>query len=147
MSAFLDLAAAARTAMLASPALAGGHVYVGRDRPMPTDRTQQIDVQLISSRGRAATLDGTFSRWDTAIGLTLRVRANAAQDGDTAVDGLLADVFARMAAATPPAGAGRWTLQPDVQWSVDEADRTLCEAQLVLRIEHFTGASSLAAAA
>ena len=145
MSAFLDLAAAARTALVASPALAGGHVYVGRDRPMPSDRTQQIDIQLLTSRGRAMTLDGNVSRWETGIGLSLRVRADAGQDGDTAVDALLASVFTRMAAAAPPAGASRWTLQPDVQWSVDEADRTLCEAQLVLRVEHFTGASLAAA--
>ena len=145
MSAFLALAQAAVAALVASPALAGGRVVMGRDRPMPEHHASQIDVMLDSSRSRASTLDGTFTRWDTTIGLRLRTRAAAGSDGLTAVDALLADVFARLAATPPPAGAARWALASDVRWEIDEADQTLCEAQLLLRIDHFTN-SSLAAA-
>ncbi|MCB2071648.1 MAG: hypothetical protein KDF67_19500 [Ottowia sp.] len=144
MSAFLDLVAAAEAALLASPALAGGHVYQGRERPMPQHATQQIDIQLVNSRGRPMTLAGNVTRWDTAIGLRLRARAAAGSDGNTAADALLLAVFARLAATPAPSGAAGWALEPSVTWDVSEADSTLVEAQLVLRVDHFTDAGLVA---
>lgn len=145
MSAFVDLEAAAVAALTASPALAGGNVLRGRDLPMPTSRAEQVDVALAASRGQGRTLDGGYNRWETAIALRLRARAAAGQGGAAAVDALLAAVFARLAAAAPPAGAARWTLSPDIEWTVDEADQTLVEARLLLRVDHFTGAALAAA--
>lgn len=144
-SAFLDLVAAAKAALLASPPLAGGHVYQGRERPMPQNVAQQIDIHLSNSTGRPMTLNGAVTRWDTAIGLRLRARAAAGSDGDTAADALLVAVFQRLQAVPPPAGVPRWALDPSVRWEVDEADTTLVEAQLVLRVDHFTGADLAAA--
>ena len=145
MSAFLDLVAAAEAALLASPALAGGHVYQGRERPMPQNVPQQIDIHRANSTGRQMTLNGLVTRWDTAIGLRLRARAAAGTDGNTAADALLVAVFQRLQATAPPAGVPRWALDPSVRWEVDEADTTLVEAQLVLRVDHFTGADLAAA--
>jgi hypothetical protein len=145
MSAFTDIEAAVVTALTASPALAGGHVQRGRDLPVPMGRAEQVDVALASSRGQGRTLDGAYNRWATAVVLRLRARASAGQGGTDAVDALLSAVFTRLAAASPPAGVARWTLEPDIEWSVDEADQTLVEARLVLRVDHFTG-TALAAA-
>jgi hypothetical protein len=145
VSVFTDIEAAVVTALTASPALAGGHVLRGRDLPVPTTRAEQVDVSLANSRGQGRTLDGAYNRWATAVVLRLRARASAGQGGTDAVDALLTATFARLAAATPPAGIARWTLEPDIEWSVDEADQTLVEARLLLRVDHFTGAALAAA--
>jgi hypothetical protein len=72
------------------------------------------------------------------IGIDIYARASAGSDGEAAIDTLLAAVFARMAAATPPTGAIAWTLDPLIQWDVTEADQTLAQASLALRVRHYT---------
>ncbi len=146
MTAFLQLSQAVVAALSAAPALAGGRVRGGRRVPVPQGWPNAIDVHIERSVGSNATLDGRINRWETLIGVDVYARAMPGQDAETAVDELLASVFARLAAANPPAGAGRWQVEPQITWDVAEADQSLVVASLALRIPHFTGPASLAAA-
>lgn len=147
-SAFLGLVDAAVAALTQAPAvLTATRVRRGRDLPVPAEWPSAIDVHLRSSRGDAASLTApSLTRWQTDVGVDIRVRAQAAQAGDAAVDALLEAVFARFATVAPPAGVFSWVLQPALTWDFDEADRTLVHAALLLRVDHFTSGGGLAPA-
>ena len=76
--------------------------------------------------------------WDSLIGIDIYARAAAGVDGEAGIDTLLAAVFGRLSAATPPTGALSWTFEPGIQWDVAEAETTLVQASLLLRVRHFT---------
>lgn len=138
MSAFLGLTDAVITALSAATALADGHIRRGRGIPVPTTWSSAIDVHAQRSTAELTYLSGGLLQWDTLIGIDVYARASAGVDGESAIDTLLAAVFTRMAAATPPTGAISWTLGPAIQWDVSEADQTLAQASLLMRVSHFT---------
>lgn len=146
MSAFLALTDAVRDALLQTPALAGGNVTRGQAVPVRASADQAIEVRIVRSTADAAVLAGSVLQWQTQVAIELYARAAAAQDGEVAIDSLLAGVFTRMSATAPPSGVISWALEPDIQWDVAEADATLVQASLALRITHFT-TTDLAAAA
>jgi hypothetical protein len=147
MTAFLNLPAYVAGALAQAPAIASGHVRVGRELPMPQGWDEAVDIVLSSSTGRALTLDNRATRWTTLLGLRIRTRAAAGSDGHTGPDALLADVFNRISYSTPPPGTMAWQLQPQLRWDIDEADQTITQVDLVLAVDHITGGSGLDAAA
>lgn len=146
MTAFADMGAAVVAILTAPTALAGGNVRRGRRVPVPANVPQAIDVHVQRSTADNAQLAGDLLQWDTLVGIDLYARAAALGDGEAAIDPLLQAVFARLTTAPAPAGAIAWALAPAIQWDVDEADQTLVQASLALRITHFT-TTDLAAAA
>ena len=145
MSSFLEHTAAVVAALSASPALAGGRIRRGRRVPVPQEHASAIDVYAVRSEGSAQYLADTITRWETLIGVDLYARAAAGADAETTIDALLADTFARLATAAPPAGGAAWTLEPAITWDVSEADQTLVVASLSVRVSHYTAAGSLSA--
>lgn len=146
MSAFLGLGDAVVSALSAGPALAGGRIRRGRAVPVPASHASAIDVHVQRSTADNQFLSGSLLRWETVVGIDLYARAAAGTDGEAAIDTLLGDVFARMGAAVPPSGVLGWVLEPAIVWDVAEADTTLVQASLALRVSHFT-TTDLAAAA
>lgn len=138
MSAFLGLIDAVVAALDAGGALTDGGIRRGRAVPVPTSKTAAIDVHLQRSQADTSHLDGSALRWETLIGIDLYTRAAAGIDGESAVDALLAAALGRLTAATPPAGVTAWSLDPSIAWDVVEADQTLVQASLGLRVQHFT---------
>lgn len=138
MSAFLGLTDAVVTALSAATALADGHIRRGRGVPVPAAWTSAIDVHIQRSTADQAYLTGSLLLWQTFIGIDIYARAAAGSDGEAGIDTLLAAVFARMAAATPPTGAIGWTIDPAIQWDVVDADQPLAQASLLLRVQHYT---------
>lgn len=138
MSAFLGLTDAVVSALSAATALAGGNIRRGRGIPIPSAWSSAIDVHIQRSTADTAYLTGSVLAWDTLIGIDVYARASAGVDGESAIDTLLAAVFGRLSAATPPTGALSWTFEPGIQWDVAEADQTLVQASLLLRVRHFT---------
>lgn len=143
MSTFLAYGDAVVAALSAAPALAGGRIRRGRRVPVPQEHASAIDVHVVRSEGAAQYLADTITRWETLIGVDLYARASAGTDGEAAIDALLADTFARLSTAAPPAGAAAWTLEPAVQWDLAEVDQTLVVASLSMRVTHYTAAGSL----
>lgn len=139
----LALADAVEQLLLANPPLAGGRIRRGRRVPVPAEWTSAIDVYVLRSQGEGLDMGGAYTRWDTSIAVDILARAASNQHGEQAVDELLADTYARLAAATPPQAAVRWGVQPAIGWEVDEADQTLALARITLRVVHLTGPASL----
>lgn len=145
-TAFLDLVAAVEAA-LTTPTAVATFIKRGRGVALPESQATGVLIRLQRAGGDQPHLGTQFTDWDTDIRVALLARADAGQDGETAVDALLATVWARLAAATPPAAAANgWALQPDISWDVEEASATVGAAELRLRISHRTADGSLAAA-
>lgn len=143
MSSFLAITDAVRDALLAGPALAGGNVQRGRNLPLPAGSAQGIDVGIANSRAQPLGLTGGALQWDTTVIVACKARATASTDAESAVDPLLVAAWQRLLAMTAPAGVVAITLEPTVQWDIEEADQPLAAASLVLRITHLTTTNSL----
>jgi hypothetical protein len=137
MSAFLAIRDAAMGVLSAPPALAGGNIRGGRLVPVAKETQQAIEITLRRSNANEQLLEQGLLQWSTQIGLELYARTTGS-DGETAIDALLAAVFARFAAAAPPTGAIGWSLNPAVAWAIDEADQTITQASVSLNVTHFT---------
>lgn len=142
---FLGLVDVVVTALSGAPALAGGNIRRGRAVPVATGVSSAIAVNLLRSEATQLDFAGQALQWQTLVQIRLYGRAAAGADGETTIDTLLESVWARLLAITPPAGVFGIALDPGVAWDVDEADYTLIEAQLVLRITHVTTGGALAA--
>lgn len=145
-SAFLDLTDLVRDQLLASPALAGGRVKRGRAVPISDEAASGITVNIVRSRAQQLTVDGLSLQWETGIAVTVYARAAAGQDAEATIDPLLLSTWDRLMGITPPAGVFGITLDPAIEWDVDEADYTVVSAALLLRIQHITTGAALAAA-
>lgn len=146
MSAFLAIRDAAVAVLSAQPPLAAGFIHTGRAFPLPQERQEGIFVRLARGSGDAPFSSTTHVDWATDLVVQVLVRAQAGDDGETAVDRLLEKIYQRLAAAAPPPAAATWVLNPSVAFDVDEADQTLGMAELRLRINHRTADGSLSAA-
>lgn len=146
MSAFLALRDAAVAALLQAPAIAGGYVKAGRGSPLPAEKTAGVFVRLGRNPSAAPFVGDERHDWETELIVRLVARAAPGGDGEAAVDALLDQVYARLAAATPYANADAWTVAPGLAYDVDELDAALGAAELRLRIRHRTASGSLAAA-
>lgn len=143
MSAFLDLSDSVVSVL--SAALPAVSVRRGRRLSIPQGTALAIEVRVERADGDGQFEDDTVTNWRSLIGIDCLARADAGTDGEAAVDALLEDVYAAMAAATVPQGAASWVFQPSVRWEIVEADQTLCVASLALAVNHFTGPRSLSA--
>lgn len=146
MSAFLDLTTLVADALLSSPALAGGRVKRGRAVPVGDEADSAITVNVVRSRAAQLDLEGQALQWETTVAVTLYARCAAGVDAEATIDPLLVAVWARLLGITAPAGVFGITLEPAIQWDVDEADATVVSASLSLRINHITNGAALAAA-
>lgn len=144
-SVFLDLRNAVYDLLNANPALADGFILKGRAIPLPPEKDQGIFVRLGRATGQAPFMSSTKVDWDADVVVTLAARAAAGSDGETAVDELLMDVYARLATAPSPPYTDGWVIQPSLVWDCDEADRTLGAAELRLRVRPRSAEGSLAA--
>jgi hypothetical protein len=146
MTVFLTNLQALKAALLAAPALAGSFVNLGRATPLPEGKSQGIWLRPGRAIGTESFAGDTRTDWDSEVLVAMAARATAGSDGVTAVDALLTAVYARVAAAAPPAASFEWLGQPALAWDVDEADQTLGACELRLRFKHRTASGSLAAA-
>ncbi len=146
MSAFADITDAVRDALLQAPALAAGNVNRGRSVPLPADAEQAIDVAMASSRAQPLSLSDTLAmQWESVVVVVCKARGNASTDAEDAIDPLVTAAWQRLLAMTAPAGVTGMTLDPVIQWGLDEADQPLATATLSLRLTHITTTAALAA--
>lgn len=146
MSAFLGITDAVVAALDAGGALTDGGTRRGRNVAVPEEASAAIDVHLQRSQADLGYLSGDVLRWESLVGIDLYARAAAGADGEATIDALLAAVFQRLSAATPPDGVLSWTIDPSIAWDIAEADQTLVQASVGLRVSHFTTLSLAPAA-
>jgi hypothetical protein len=139
MTAFATLTAAVRTALLQAPALGDGNVWRGRLRPIPAEHSHAIVIRLSTAPGQRSGIALGPTDWNTVIEVDCYARCTPAQDPEAAVDTLLGDVYARLAAnASISGGVMDIMAEPQIDWTFAEADNTLACATLQLRVNHRT---------
>jgi len=146
MTAFLAITDAIKAALQGAPALAGVQVLRGRAVPVSAGGDQAILVNVKGARAVQLDINGDSMQWETTVAITVFQRAAIGSDAEAAIDPLLASVWATVVAIVPPAGVFGMTLDPSIQWDLDEADQIVVSAALSLRVTHYTTGAALAAA-
>ncbi len=139
MTAFASLTAALKALLLQAPVPGDGNVWRGRLRPIPAEHQHAIVIRLASSPGTVSGIQAGPVDWVSQIEIDLYARCTPAQDPEDALDTLLADVYARLA-ASPNVATGVMDLmgEPQLDWGFAEADNTLAVVTLQLRVTHRT---------
>lgn len=139
MTALLGITSAVLAA-LTTPALRAdkGSVVRGRRTPIPASDKWGVKVNATGHRGAQLDLRATSMQWETQVDIGVDVRATSGEDAEAALDPLLAEVWARLVAMTPPFGAESVALDPVIAIDIEEAEQTLASARLSLRVTHYT---------
>jgi hypothetical protein len=139
-SAHLQLTDRVLAALQADPPLVDGPVVRGRAVVLAKGFTGAIGIRLARAGGQAVVSGCT--QWQTAMVIECLKRAADGEDASTAVDQLLQDVFARIAAPAVLFPA-KFTGEPEIAWDYDEQDPSVGAASLILRADHITTRSTL----
>ena len=145
MTAFADLSAAVKAALIQAPALAGGRVYRARHVDLEQGASSCIEISPIEHQAEALDLAGPVRMWQTTLAVLIKVRAAAGIDAEAALDPLLGDVWQRLSEMALPTGARGITLVPRIRIDFEETERTVATAALALQIDHVTTTTALTA--
>ena len=140
-TAFATLQAALIAALGADVALAGGRIYVNRLRPIAANQASAIVVRLDQASGTEMVI-GTVS-WSTSYTVECYARAASGADPMAAVDDLLADAWARLAALDFTALDATLSISPQIDWQYDDAETPVACAVLRLTAQHNTSTNNL----
>ena len=131
------------SALQAAPAVASGAVYANRTRAISAQQPLAVVVRLERSDAATSTLHA--HDWRTTLSVECYAKAaTAASDPAQAVDALLVEVWARVA-ALQPAGLGLMGLDmpPAIGWDYDDGETPLVCATFRVTAIHRTSATSL----
>lgn len=133
VTAFQQVAEALAAALLASPALAGGHVKANPTRPFAREVAAAIGVRLVRARQTGGTNCGLM--WQCEYAADVEARGDSGGDPADAVDALLSAVAGRWAALDLSAlGVAQALPDSDVEWEFDAADTPLAKATYSLSL-------------
>lgn len=135
-SRFTAVQAAILAALQAAPALAGGHISTNRLRAIPVNQAAAIVLRLDQTAGSEVAL-GTID-WQTTFVVECYTRAATGADPAAAVDTLLADTWARLAALDGGALGADINIAPQIDWQYDDADTPVVCAVIRLAATHRT---------
>ena len=141
MSAFTIILASLSAALLAAPALAGGHISTNRLRPIPAGQSTAIVLRLSQAEGAEYVL-GSLN-WKSSFTVECYARANAGSDPVAAVDALLLDVWQRLAALSTDVLGADISLNPQIDWQYDDAETPVVCAVIQLVALHATSTANL----
>lgn len=143
MTAFATVQAALLAALTAAPVLAGGNIGVNTTRPVAAGKTTAIVLRLERSAGLETAL-GALD-WDTEFAVECHARGATGADPVAAVDALLADVWARIAALTDAQLGGSPQGQAAIDWQFDADETPTVVAVLRVTVRHRTPFTTLTA--
>lgn len=140
-TAFTAIQAALLAALQAAPALAGGRISVNRLRPIPAGQDSAIVIRLDQANGTEMVLG--LVDWQTAFAVECYARAAAGSDASVAVDALLGDTWARLAALDFTDLGAAIALDPQIDWQYDDADTPVVCAVIRIKAQHRTQLATL----
>lgn len=143
-TAFKTVLDAITAALAQAPAVAGGRIHAGRDRPLPEEHASDVALDGDSADGEQFALTAGPVNWRMTVPLQLRARGSSTTHARDAVDALLEAAFARLAATAPPAGVSGWVLSTRYRCDFDEAAQPVAVMQLAVTVELRTAPGSLA---
>lgn len=143
------VAGAARAALLAAPAIAGGRVERARTRPIDEAFAQFVGVSVAGSTPQRAAILAAPVEWTTDLRAWCWARGTpatplaAAITGEQAALGLYAQVYARLQADITLGGAA-WDVEPGaIAVDSDDQDVSLGCVVASFRIRHRTQGGTL----
>lgn len=145
MTAFADLSAAVKAALVQAPALAGGRVHRARHVVLEQGAASCIEISPVQHQAEALGMAGPALMWQTTLAVLIKVRAAAGIDAEAALDPLIGDVWQRLKDMAMPAGVRGITLAPLIRIDFEETERTVATAALALQIDHVTTTTALTA--
>ena len=141
MTAFAAIAAVLLATLKATPALAAGRVYTNPARAIQD--SSAIVLRLDAAEATEYPLG--VHAWSTAFAVECYARASSGQDPMTAVDTLLADTWARLAALDATTLGADLSLNPKIDWQYDNTDTPVACAVIHLIARHYTDTTTLTA--
>ena len=147
MSAHLAIQSAIVSALLAAPALAGGHVVANSLRPVASSKTAALVVRMLQSRAATPQVLGGPYDWVTTFQVECLARGSTGStESAAAVDSLLESAWQRLSTLnTTGLGVMDVRMQPAIDWQMDGEDQPLVAAVISLQVNHRTSATTLAA--
>lgn len=141
MTAFASIQATLLATLMASPALAAGRIYTNPSRALQDGLTPAIVLRLDAAEATEYPLG--VHAWRTAFVVECYARATSGQDPMAAVDTLLADTWARLAALDSNTLHADLSLSPKIDWQYDATDTAMACAVIRLTAQHYTDTTSL----
>ena len=146
MTAFLAITDLIAAALAGAPALGRyGKVLRGRRTTLPQTEPCGLRVNAVRHNAQALDIEGDAFQWESTVVVAALARATPDQDAEAALDPLIADVFARLRAITPPPGVIDLVLDPSISIDIDEADQTVAVASVAMHVKHITQSAALTA--
>ena len=141
-SAFQSIAEQIVAALVASPALADGRVFVKRLRPLPVGVNTAIVVRWEQAAAQETVLGA--HDWDTAFVVECYSRGDATDPDHQAADALMVEAWARLARLDASTlGAMALAVNPSLDWEMVEADTPAECVSIRLGVQHRTPVGSL----
>ena len=140
-SAFFDIQTALIAALSSATALAGGRIYANRLRPITANQASAIVVRLDQAQGTEMVIGSVD--WSTAYAVECYARAASGTDPAAAVDALLTDAWARLAALDFTALDAVISINPQIDWQYDDAETPVVCAVMRLTAQHRTSLAAL----
>ncbi len=140
-SAFFGIQSALIAALQSGAALAGGRIYANRLRPIAAGQTSAIVVRLDQAQGTEQVIGTIF--WVSTYAVECYVRAASGADPAAAVDALLMDAWARLAALDAAALNAAITINPLIDWQYDDAETPVACAVMHITVQHSTSTADL----
>jgi hypothetical protein len=140
-SAFFDIQTALIAALSSATALAGGRIYANRLRPITANQASAIVVRLDQAQGTEMVIGSV--EWSTAYAVECYARAASGTDPAAAVDALLLDAWARLAALDFTALDAVISINPQIDWQYDDAETPVVCAVMRLTAQHRTNLAAL----
>ncbi len=146
MNAHEAILQAVQALLLQAPAIAGGNVVRGRQRPVEEGTDQFVALYFDGSNPERNTVFGHRIDWTTEIRWECHALGNATTSGDAAALALNAQVYARLW-SDPSLGGLVWDMaaQPILAPEHDEMAEPLGYLSSSVTVRHRTGAYTLEA--
>jgi hypothetical protein len=141
MTAHFAIQTALITALQTPTAMAGGRIYANRLRPIAANQATALVVRLDQAQGTELVLG--LVDWSTSFAVECYARAAAGTDPAAAVDALLADAWARLAALDFTALDAVISINPQIDWQYDDAETPMVCAVMRLTAQHRTNLFAL----
>lgn len=140
MTAFATVVAAMVSALQSAPAVSP-QVFRARMRPLAEQHSTAVVVRIQDAQAQRFAIQGAPVDFATTIAVECYARS-ATQDADVAVDQLLSDVYAKLAADTTLGGLVQDLFAASLAYDFDvDAERTACVTvtyQVQLRTANLT---------
>lgn len=143
-SAFQRIGEQIMAALVQTPALADGRVFLKRLRPLPVGVSTAIVVRWEQSAARESVLGA--HDWDTPYVIECYSRGDTLDPDNLQADVLLVDVWARLASLDASAlGVMALSVNPSLDWQQVETDGPAECVSIRLQVAHRTPVGSLIA--